>query len=153
MKGRKPTPSALLKARGSFRADRHNANEPKAKAEAPSCPAHLSVAGRREWRRISKELVAARVLTKLDRAALAAYCQSYGRWIEAEKEIVKTGLIVRSPSGFPLQNPYLSIANKAIVNMIKIAAEFGLTPSSRTRIKVEPEKQESGKEKYFRIAR
>jgi P27 family predicted phage terminase small subunit len=43
--------------------------------------------------------------------------------------------MVRSPSGYPIQNPMLAIANKAQEQCLKILAEFGLTPSSRSRIR------------------
>jgi len=33
-----------------------------------------------------------------------------------------------------MQNPYLAIANKALSNVGKFLVEFGMSPSSRTRI-------------------
>ncbi len=75
-----------------------------------------------------------RVLSELDRAVLAAYCSAYGLWLEAVAAIQKHGAMVKSPSGFPMQSPYMAVANKQIEIMIRIAAEFGLTPSSRSRV-------------------
>jgi hypothetical protein len=46
--------------------------------------------------------------------------------------------MVKSPSGFPMQSPYVAVANKQAELMIRIAAEFGFTPSSRSRIAVPP---------------
>ncbi len=74
------------------------------------------------------------MLTVLDRAALSAYCQAWGRWIEAEERLRQHGVIVRSPNGFPVQSPYLAVANKAMAQMSKLLVEFGLSPSSRSRI-------------------
>ena len=34
--------------------------------------------------------------------------------VEAERELRKTAKLVKSPSGYPLQNPWLAIANRAI---------------------------------------
>jgi P27 family predicted phage terminase small subunit len=76
------------------------------------------------------------VLTQIDRAALAAYCSAWARWCEAEGEIRKHGLLIKTPNNYPAQNPYLAIANRAQEIMLKVAVEFGMTPSSRTRIKV-----------------
>ena len=77
------------------------------------------------------------LLTHADRAALTAYCVVYGRWVEAEKQVLKHGTIVKSPNkGFPMKSPYLTVAENAMEAMRKMMVEFGLTPSSRSRIKV-----------------
>jgi P27 family predicted phage terminase small subunit len=75
-----------------------------------------------------------RLLTQLDRAALATYCGAYGLWAEATEAIQKYGVMIKSPQGFPIQSPYLSIANRQAELMMRIASEFGFTPASRSRI-------------------
>ena len=80
------------------------------------------------------ELGPLRLLTNLDRAALAAYCGAYAMWAEATEAIQKFGSMVKSPSGYPVQSPYVSIANRQTEIMMRIASEFGLTPASRSRI-------------------
>ncbi len=88
------------------------------------------------------ELATLGILTHLDRGALAAYCQAYGRWQAAEtvlarmaeKDAVTEGLIIRTKSGNIIQNPIVGVANKAMADMVRYAAEFGLTPSARTRV-------------------
>jgi phage terminase small subunit len=42
--------------------------------------------------------------------------------------------MIKSPTGFPIQSPYLSIANRQAEIMMRIASEFGFTPASRSRI-------------------
>ena len=80
------------------------------------------------------DLVALRLLTSLDRAALAAYCNAYSLWIESLEGIRKHGAMVKSPSGYPIQSPYIAIANRQAEIMMRIASEFGFTPASRSRI-------------------
>lgn len=46
------------------------------------------------------------------------------------------GVIITAPSGYPIQNPWLAVANKAMREMMRVAVEFGMTPSSRSRINV-----------------
>ena len=105
----------------------------------PKCPAHLDKAAKQEWRRVSAELIKLGLLTTVDRAALAAYCQSYSRWITAEENLAKFGLVLKSPkSGFPITNPYVAVSNRALDQMRKFAVEFGLTPASRSRLSVQP---------------
>jgi P27 family predicted phage terminase small subunit len=55
-------------------------------------------------------------------------------WAEAMEQIQKYGTMVKSPSGFPIQSPYLSIANRQAEIMMRIASEFGFTPASRSRL-------------------
>ena len=109
-------------------------NEPKPDAEIPDCPPELGPVAQREWQRLSIELNKLRILTQLDRAALAAYCGAYSLWAEATENIQKFGTMVKSPSGYPIQSPYVSIANRQAEIMMRIASEFGFTPASRSRI-------------------
>src|SRR3989304_880412 len=74
------------------------------------------------------------LLTAVDRAVLAGYCQAYARWRQAEEAIEKYGLIGQTLSGYVQQLPYVSIANQALKQMRACAAEFGFSPASRTRI-------------------
>jgi P27 family predicted phage terminase small subunit len=113
-----------------------NRREPDPKSEIPSCPKHIQGESRREWKRITKELRALGLLTRVDRAAIAAYCDAYGRWTEAASKLSEKGLLVKAPSGYPILNPYLSIINSALDQMRKFLTEFGMTPSSRTRINI-----------------
>lgn len=119
-----------------------NASEPKPTG-IPTCPRHLSKDAKSEWKRISQELLAVGLLTKVDRAALAAYCQAWARWCEAERNVQKYGHVVKSPSGYPIQNPYVGIANTALDQMRKFLIEFGMTPASRSRLSVETAPKQS----------
>ena len=111
-----------------------NEDEPKPNATIPDCPPELSPLARKEWDRLAGELGALRMLTNLDRGALAAYCTAYALWAEANEALQKYGVMIKSPQGFPIQSPYLSIANRQAEIMMRIASEFGFTPASRSRI-------------------
>jgi P27 family predicted phage terminase small subunit len=82
------------------------------------------------------------LLCKIDRAALALFCQAWARWVEAEEALKRYGVMVKSPSGFPMQSPYLAVANKAMEQMRALLAEFGMSPSSRTRVHATPQVDE-----------
>jgi P27 family predicted phage terminase small subunit len=45
---------------------------------------------------VASELHGMGVLTTIDRAALAAYCQAYGRWVEAEERMRESSLIYKT---------------------------------------------------------
>jgi P27 family predicted phage terminase small subunit len=134
MRGRRSRPTRLKLLTGNPGKRALNANEPTPEPAIPECPVELGPVARREWDRLVIELSALRMLTHLDRAALAAYCGAYAMWAEATEAIQKYGTMVKSPSGYPQQSPYVSIANRQAEIMMRIASEFGFTPASRSRI-------------------
>ncbi len=67
--------------------------------------------------------------------SIAMYAVSWCQWREATDKIKETGLLFRTKTGYPQQNPFVGIANNAQKDCLKILAEFGLTPSSSTRLK------------------
>lgn len=134
MRGRKPTPTAIKELEGNPGKRPLNKAEPKPVKKAPPCPKWLEPEAKKEWRRLSKQLELIGVLTEVDQAAFASYCQAYARWKEAEEFISQHGTIVKTPSGYWQQVPQVSIAQTYLKIMNKIAEQFGLTPSSRSRI-------------------
>ena len=138
MRGRRPKPTRLKILSGNPGKRALNMNEPKPDPEIPECPVELGPVARKEWDRLVVQLGALRLLTQLDRAALAAYCGAYGMWAEATEAIQKYGTMVKSPTGYPVQSPYVSIANRQAEIMMRIASEFGFTPASRSRISAPP---------------
>jgi P27 family predicted phage terminase small subunit len=134
MRGRRPKPSRLKLLTGNPGKRPLNIHEPMPEVAIPDCPAELGPVARREWDRMAPQLAALRILTQLDRAALAAYCGAYAMWAEATEAIQKYGTMVKSPTGYPVQSPYVSIANRQAEIMMRIASEFGFTPASRSRI-------------------
>jgi len=141
-RGRKPTPTHLKLVRGNPGKRPVNQAEPKPKVVLPSPPAELSEDALAEWNRVASDLYGLGILTAIDRAALAAYAQAYGRWVQAEraaarmadKDQLTSGLMIRTTNGNAVQNPLIGVANKAMADMVRYAAEFGMTPSARSRI-------------------
>ena len=136
-RGPKPTPTAILKLRGTYRADRRPENEPTPEPGIPDPPDLLVDEALIEWDRITSELNKVGILSHLDLAVVSAYCQAWARWLDAEKNLSKTGPVVKAPSGYPILNPWLTIANKALQQVQRLACELGLTPSARTRINLD----------------
>lgn len=134
MRGRRPKPTRLKLLTGNPGRRPLNQDEPRPEAVIPECPPELGPVAQKEWHRLAGELSALRILTNLDRAALAAYCGAYALWAEATENIQKFGTMVKSPSGYPIQSPYVAIANRQAEIMMRIASEFGFTPASRSRI-------------------
>jgi P27 family predicted phage terminase small subunit len=134
MRGRRPKPTRLKVLTGNPGKHPLNSNEPRPEIAMPDCPLELGPVARREWDRLAAQLGPLRMITHLDRAALATYCAAYALWTEATQAIQTYGAMVKSPSGYPVQSPYVSIANRQTEIMMRIASEFGFTPASRSRI-------------------
>ena len=133
-KGRKPKPTEIKKLEGNPGKRKLNEKEPQPEKTAPDCPEWLENEAKAEWERLAVHLEALGVLTIVDRAAFAGYCECFARWKEAEEFISKHGMIIKTPSGYFQQVPQVSISQTYLKLLLKFAVEFGLTPSSRSRI-------------------
>lgn len=150
MKGPAPKPTVLKRLAGNPGRRPLNAAEPQPRRVHLHCPSHLSGEARQEWRRVAGDLYRLGLLTVVDMAVLASYCQAYGRWKKAERKIAETGEVATTPNGYAVQSVWLQIANKAMEQMHRFAVEFGFTPASRTRVKMEMmEKEKSLAEILF----
>ena len=139
MRGRRPKPTKFKLIAGNPGRRPLNKGEPRPKTATTRAPAGLSRLARKHWTLVAKQLADARILTELDKPALMLYCEAWARWREATTEVEKGGMLIKAQNGFDMQNPYLAIANKAADQMHKMMSEFGMTPSSRSRVQVDPE--------------
>lgn len=111
-----------------------------------TCPSWLSEQGKTEWRRITPELKRLHLLTVVDRAALAAYCQAYAELEEATELLNKEGRIITVPIMGNVDKEWVQVGEKKVAHpanrlqrdgfarVKQFLAEFGLTPASRARL-------------------
>ena len=132
-RGRKPKPTALKLLEGNPGNRPLNTAEPRSTG-VPDCPDWLEDEAKAEWERMSAVLENMGMLTDMDMVAFAGYCQAYARWREAEEFLSQHGSIVRTPNGYLQQVPQVSIAQTNLKIVLKFCEQFGLTPSSRSRI-------------------
>ena len=78
-RGRKPTPTAIKELEGNPGKRPLNTKEPKPVKKAPSCPSGWNRKPKKEWRRLAKQMEQIGILTEVDMAAFAGYCQAYAR--------------------------------------------------------------------------
>ena len=148
-RGPAPKPTAIKKAEGNPGKRKLNTEEPQPLPGVPDCPDHLDAVARKEWARLSPILMSMKVLTEADYIALGNLCQAYSTLIDAQKHLNKGGILFKTPSGYIQQNPLLGII-RAQTNIVNgLLREFGLTPSSRTRIAIE--KKDDGEDDLMAI--
>src|SRR5215469_12484602 len=87
MRGRRPRPTHLKLVTGNPGRRPLNDAEPRPATGLPAAPAELTADAKTEWQRVARRLHALGLLTTVDRAALAAYCQAWGRWRQAERAL------------------------------------------------------------------
>lgn len=116
---------------------------PNFETGVPPCPDHLDGDARREWDRITPELLTAGLLCTVDMAALAMYCVAYSRWRLAEERIrffatmdqAGAGLVQTTKNGFEQLSQWMIVSKMAQDQLFKYLAEFGLSPVARARVK------------------
>jgi len=132
--GRKPVPTALKIVKGTDQPCRVNGNEPTPKTDNIIMPPELSEMAKQHWQQICGQLQEAMIMTNIDVPALMLYCEAFATWRDATDKIQSTGAVVKGKDGYPVRSPYLFVAQKAFDQMKSMLTEFGMTPSSRTRV-------------------
>jgi P27 family predicted phage terminase small subunit len=148
-RGPAPKPTVLKVLQGNPGKRPLNQNEPKPKPIAPKCPSWLDKEAKREWKRVAPELERLGLLTVVDGAALAAYCQAYSRWKQAEEIIKREGMTFTTETGYLMPHPAVKIAEKSMQLIKAFCAEFGLTPSSRCRMSLPEQKEDDEFEEFL----
>lgn len=106
---------------------------PKFKRLPPAAPEWLSDEARGEWDRVVPELARLDVLKAEDRAALAAYCETWATFVEATRIVALEGLTIDAKQG-TLPHPAVGIARNAGRELRTWAGQFGLTPAAENSL-------------------
>lgn len=158
MKGRKPKPAHLHSVHGNPGKRPLKKDYGQKFEKVPKAPTELTARAKKHWPVVAKRLFHAGVLARTDIDGLIAYCEAYGAWREAMNDVARRGeffepikTVTTKPDGTtiekygpPVRNPYLNIANKEFEKMSKLLTEFGMTPSSRTRVSPVPGGDDGG---------
>jgi P27 family predicted phage terminase small subunit len=142
--GQRPIPTHLKLLRGNPGKQRLPNDEPQPEQlpDVPEPPPFITGYAADEWWITGTELHRLGLLTKVDVPALAAYCHAFGQWRMAAESLAKmqandpimNGMIIKTKYGDAAVNPLVSIVRKHAGDVVRYAAEFGLTPAARSRI-------------------
>ena len=136
--GRKPLPTHLKVLKGTDQPCRINPEEPKPAADKVEKPGGMTPEAAAHWDDMAPLMQEAGLLTNVDVPAFATYCEAWAEWRRATNDLNRVGALVRTPNGYPILNPLHSVVKNAFERQHKLLAEFGMTPSSRTRVKGQP---------------
>lgn len=143
--GPKPKPTKLKQVQGNPGKRPLNKRQPKPET-TPTKPWGLATHNpqvSKLWDQYAPELERLGILTGLDVGALRLALQHYQFAIEAAADIRESGGLTRiDEKGIERKHPLLSTFAQNSELYRKWATEFGLTPSSRSRLKVEPDAEQ-----------
>ncbi|UXT48173.1 P27 family phage terminase small subunit [Agrobacterium tumefaciens] len=92
--------------------------------KAPSAPKHLSAYARAEWKRIMPGLIERGIITRGDLGGIEDLCMARGFAREVED----------ARRAAPMDKVLFGMQNRALQTARQLAAEYGLSPTSRARV-------------------
>ncbi len=156
--GRKPMSSAVAKQKGSYinQPGRENKDEPKPPKGWPTMPETVGVdpLAVKKWNETCELLDEMNVLSRADETLLELFCINHSQYIALLKKVREQGIIAEMVNhrGETIlkRSPYQSEFARIADRQVRILAEFGLTPSSRTRVAaIRDTKTESSFDKWL----
>lgn len=139
-KGRKAKPTWLKVVDGNPGKRALNDQEPKPEAGAKR-PRHLTEGARKAWEYLVRDLDACGIVTKVDSAALEVLCNAYAQYVDMAKNVAQYGpvLVHKDEESGRVElrrSPYFAILKESETTLMRCFAEFGMTPSARSRIRL-----------------
>ena len=135
------TPTAILQASGAFKKNpqraREREHEPQYEKGLGEPPPSLSDAAKEVWREVAPRLEEEGSVVRVEREPFACYCQAVAIVQECQRDIEERGVTISTSRGLQ-KNPAVSIQREFMANVARLASEFGLTPASRSKVKLVP---------------
>ena len=139
MSGPAPLPKKIHQLHGNPGRRPFNKNQPEPPVKIPKPPIKLGRIARRHWKYVVPLLEEMGVLSSIDSAALAAYCQTFEQWSNLEDVIKADNKLAKDDENKLSLKDRLSVGRSLIQirnQMRLMLAEFGMTPASRGRVSV-----------------
>lgn len=138
MVGRKPKPINIHKLEknklyGDLAERERNTPSPQKKL-TPRCPGRLTKEQRKEWRFYATILKNYGMFTIANAPILELIAVNMVQYKECLKKVQETGMLIKSPNGFPVYNPYWSAMNKIEGKILKCLNELGLSSTGLAKI-------------------
>ena len=147
--GRLPKPTALKILDGTERGPRKH--EPSLPAGIPPMPKRLKVdkIAVACWKELSEILTKMGVLTMGDGEALATLCEVHSAEQACLLQLRAGGAVMHTDLGGVKPNPAGPLYRSLVAQKASLLSEFGLTPSSRTKLATKAEVEKDELEAFF----
>lgn len=134
-RGRKPKSTSRKEAAGNPGKRPLNKEEPDFGAvTGVDAPEWIIGHARAMWERVVPLLCGQKVLQMTDLHNVEIFCNAYGNWRKAQKEVAARGILVPGAQGGWIKNPALTAINETARQMATFGGILGLDPASRTRL-------------------
>lgn len=100
----------------------------------PDAPEFLTGEALDEWKRVVPELQRLELTKPIDRASLTAYCLTWQRLVQAQREMDEDGSVLATNSQGRVRHPAVAVIEAASKELRAWAHEFGLTPSAESNV-------------------
>ncbi len=150
--GRRPLPASVKKLAGNPGKRKIRPDLP-APVGSPPMPARLIVEplAVEKWNELVPLLLELGTLTLADGEALATLCEVYAAAQACLLELRATGPVMKTDLGGVKPNPAGPLYRGLVSLQASLMGEFGLTPTSRTRLGAKQEKPTDEVEDFFKL--
>jgi P27 family predicted phage terminase small subunit len=134
--GRPPTPTRLKVIRGNPGQRPLNDSEPSAPPADLTPPAGLDERGLEIWNEIAPLLHRMGVFTQADRLLLTRYCLLQEQFAHVVKHVRENGMTQLTQTGYSQLTAEGALFKSLPAELLRIEQQFGMTPASRSTMKV-----------------
>ena len=134
--GRKSKPTGLRVIEGNKEHRPLPENEPKPSDPSLIPPVWLTEEAIKLWNNYALVHKNLGTFKQTDEMSFATWCQEMGRYIELQGIIKEKGYTTTNIRNGDKAIPEMAMARECLKNARALAIEFGMTPSSRTRLSV-----------------
>lgn len=134
-RGPRPEPTALKRLKGNP-GKRRLSGEAAVRGGAPAMPRWLRKRGKEAWKKLVPVLEKAGLATRADGWSLGVLCYLWQEWHEARLVAGRSGRLATTPNGFTQLSAEHVVERQLRLDLLRVAALFGLSPSDRAGLKV-----------------
>ena len=147
--GRRPKPTAIRILEGTQRGPAKR--EPSMPPGVPPMPERLKVdaVAVEKWQELASILTKMGVLTTGDGEALATLCEVHSAEQSCLLQLRAGGAVMHTDLGGVKPNPAGPMYRSLVAMKASLLSEFGLTPSSRTKLATQVEVKKDELEEFF----
>lgn len=137
----KPLQQKILEG-ARIRTDKGDTHGAAVDLELPPPPIWLSKSAKKHWEQLGGKLLSVGLISAVDGDVFALHCSNVAKYGEVEQKLEDLATWTQTtPNGFKMQSALLQIRNRLQELIIKTAREFGMTPASRSAMKIQKPEQ------------